>query len=349
MKKQQEVEVNLEEVLYSPLLRKILQTNQGRPVPLREVIASALYDPQEGYYTKNIRSIGARGDFTTLPMKTKILATAIVEWLRRNSRLESCPLVCDFVELGAGDGTLMKQIKKKLRIWELWRWRFKIVDISQPLMDLQKKQLGNSVKYYSDLESAVRNTKGCAFILGNEFVDAFPPTVLQFYRGGWREVQLECNSGGAAKISLSKEEHPTIGQHFPTALEGQRIELPESFCKWLRKIRPWLKKALILLIDYGGATQEVYKNRKNGTLRSYSFHQREHGINALSRLGKCDITYDVDFSYVMREATSFGYEMVQLRSLFDFFSEYSPDSDLYKNNHLLQIIGSYYCLELRVC
>ena len=66
-------------------------------------MAKALYG-REGYYTTPRSIIGPRGDFTTTPKLTKLLAQKIAEWIE--SAWERQDLKLPVIELGPGDGTL---------------------------------------------------------------------------------------------------------------------------------------------------------------------------------------------------------------------------------------------------
>jgi len=339
-----------ETVPWSSLLRRLLDASGGNPISLRDVITAGLYDPDDGYYTKNIRTVGIRGDFTTTPQLSKRLGQSVANWLRRQRKSVCSSARCNFFELGAGTGELMRQVMKNLGMFSRWRWHFSVVDISGPLKNIQKKTLGDSVKIYPDLVSALAEAGGRGLILGNEFADAFPPTVAQLHEGKWHELMLAQDADGVARFCLGDREFADYADFFPAAREGQRIEVPRDFCEWLKCTRSFLKRAIILLIDYGGTTEEIYAKRKHGTLRSYSFHQRIDGACALARLGKCDITCDVDFSYVARQAASAGYQVGPLKTLSAFFSEHLRHDGGLEEEPALHVIGeTFRCLELRAC
>ena len=333
----------------SPLLSKLLNTARGEPVSLRVVVAAALFDPENGYYTKNIRTVGRRGDFTTTPELSSVLGCAVAEWLRRNRKFASNRGRSHFIELGAGTGELMRQIRKSLGLLAGLRWNFSIVDISEPLKALQAQKLGTAVRWYHDAVASIGDSSGCALMLGHEFVDAFPPKVAQFRNGKWRELMLARDAAGKVRFCLGNTDFSELAKHFLNPCEGQRVELPVDFCEWLARVRPSLRRTKILLIDYGGTTQEIYVRRKQGTLRSYSHHQRCEGADALARLGKCDITCDVDFSYIMREAMRMSLEVRPLHTFYDFVNEHTKSKDFLNSNpRLLEICEMFRCLELCV-
>ena len=47
------------------------------PLRFDQWMPRALYDPQKGYYSRRIETVGGRGDFTTAPMISDHLAHAI--------------------------------------------------------------------------------------------------------------------------------------------------------------------------------------------------------------------------------------------------------------------------------
>ena len=49
---------------FQPTLRQWL-ASEGGAVPFRRFMEAALYDPNFGYYARQIRSVGAQGDFST--------------------------------------------------------------------------------------------------------------------------------------------------------------------------------------------------------------------------------------------------------------------------------------------
>ena len=66
-------------------------------------MADALYGPK-GYYTSPRSIIGPRGDFTTTPKLTKLLAQTISEWIESAWKRQGRKL--PVIELGPGDGNI---------------------------------------------------------------------------------------------------------------------------------------------------------------------------------------------------------------------------------------------------
>ena len=80
----------------------------GGWLSLEAFMQLALHHPQEGYYSSSIENIGQRGDFSTTPTLSPILAKAIVaHWKEACSR---CGRRLPLLEIGAGSGALAVKI-----------------------------------------------------------------------------------------------------------------------------------------------------------------------------------------------------------------------------------------------
>jgi len=259
-------------------------------------MARALHDPQHGYYARRIQGIGGqRGDFATAATLSPLLGQAISAWIRESRR--AMPEVRHVIEVGAGNGVLMEVVRKSLGWWQRRRFEWHIVETSAALREQQKQRLGAAVTWHEDLESALRDCGGSAFIYHNELLDAFPVRLVQSHEGEWREVFVEFVSGRARELLMPLEVKPEFSalsnmrQH-----PQQRCELHESVREWLRGWVPQWKRGAMLTVDYGDTFPALYHRRPRGTLRAYLMHQRLEGISIYENVGRQDITADVNFT-----------------------------------------------------
>ena len=100
-------------------------------------MAEALYG-LEGYYTSPRSIIGPRGDFTTTPKLTKLLARRIAEWIESAWKRQGRKL--PVIELGPGDGTLAKDIRNSLGFFLRQKLDYHFVEISPHLAKQQQKK-----------------------------------------------------------------------------------------------------------------------------------------------------------------------------------------------------------------
>jgi SAM-dependent MidA family methyltransferase len=269
----------------------------------------ALYDPEAGYYTARVARVGREGDFSTSATLSDSLGCAIAAWLRAEAvhlRFRRPELI----ELGAGDGSLARAVLRRLGWRARFSSRYHIVEISTKLREVQRERLeGYGVFWHPDVETAVKAAGGKAVLFSNEFVDAFP--CRRFVRGddGWREIFF-CHENGtwhewSYKVTDLPDSSALHGWATPMR-KGQRVEVHESYGRWLRDLGQLLDCGSLLTVDYGGSPREVYHRRPEGTLRAYAHHQRLTGLDVYRRPGHQDLTADVNFDDLKRWGAAAG-------------------------------------------
>ena len=266
-------------------------------------MARALFDPERGYYTRHIRTVGRAGDFSTSATLSPALGRAVAGWLKAESHLQ--PQVRHVIEVGAGDGSLMQTVRKALGWWARRRFCFHIVETSPVLRQEQ----------HNDLESALAAAQGHAFIYHNELLDAFPATLVQWNAAEqrWFEVwvpeQLHPHDLNAAHYSALR--HTTFA-------DRQRCELHPSVRDWLHRWTPLWKSGAMLTIDYGDEFPRLYHRRPHGTLRAYLLHQRLTGADIYANPGRQDITADINFSDYTAWLLELGLDEAARQTLAEF-------------------------------
>lgn len=287
----------------------------------------ALYDPEAGYYTTHVTRVGREGDFSTSVTLSDSLGGAIAAWVKVEAaglRLRRPQLI----ELGAGDGSLARAVLRRLG----WRARFSfsyhIVEISTKLREVQRERLrGQGVSWHSDVKTAVAAAGGDAVLFSNELVDAFP--CRRFVRGDddWREIFFCYENGTWHERSFEVADLPDSsalnGWAAPPS-QGQRVEVHESYGRWLRDLGQLLGRGSLLTIDYGGSPREVYRRRPDGTLRAYAHHQRLTGLDVYRRPGHQDLTAEVNFDDLRRWGAAAGLVPVACVTQQQFLLTWAP-------------------------
>ena len=118
---------------------KIVKTNN---LPLDQFINLALYDKNTGYYMKK-NPFGKNGDFITAPNITRLFSEIIAVWVITFWRSIGSPKKFNLLELGAGNGEMMKVIDETLMNFpECYSaCNFIIHEKSDFLINKQKKNL----------------------------------------------------------------------------------------------------------------------------------------------------------------------------------------------------------------
>ena len=307
----------------SPLQRKedllqhllSMQNSKGGLLSWREFMQLALYDPEYGYYSCTINSVGTLGDFTTAPVVSSLLGEAVFLWAERMRSTYPALRHAPLLEIGGGSGALAHSMMKA-RGWRRFFEPYGIVEISEPLRKKQQKLLrGRRIQWFATMQEALHWAKGSALIFSNELVDAFPCSLWQKESDAeWREV---CISIEQDKIYEALRSSPlpsssVFTQNFPI---GQRVETHESWREWLSEWTGLIRNAAMLTIDYGGREASPYHRKPLGTLRAFWRQQCLTGSAIYARFGQQDLTADVNFTDLETWGKEFGWETLKMQTL----------------------------------
>ncbi len=308
----------------------------GGEIPFENFMALALYDPQFGYYSTAIKDVGGpRGDFSTSATLSASLGRGIAKWVQEEKGHHEWEGPLHIIEVGAGNGALAGEVLRSIGWWKRRQVHYHIVDVSAPLREKQKAALKPyRVSWHGKMEEALEAAEGKALIFSNELVDAFPAKWMVWceIEGHWHEVFVRFDR----EKGLSEVLRP-LPKFFPedaySALElrdrpqGQRVEIQPLFQRWLGNLSEHWVEGSMLTVDYGGKVDEIYHRRPEGTLRGYYRQQRFEGGDIYQRVGKQDLTVDVNFTDLVAWGEDFDFTTVSEESQAEFLSRYSETSD----------------------
>jgi len=295
-------------------LQSALDENDGL-IPFEVFMGVALHHPEDGYYARNIRGIGVRGDFTTVPQMTPALGRTAADWLRREAAARNWKSF-HVIECGPGDGSLAEGVLKHFGWLERRRMSLHLVETSEPLRAQQHRKVGHKASWHRTVTEALAACGGHALIFHNEFFDAFPCRVFRKKDNVWAELHLKVTDGKLTEVFLpSVRPLPDSEVFHGDWPDGQRVEVFACVHDWLRELSGSWREGAMLTIDYGGTTDEIYHRRPNGTLRAYRGQQRLTGRDVYELPGRQDITADVNFDDLQRWARELGWETEGMKSL----------------------------------
>lgn len=294
-------------------------------MPFERFMELALYDPDFGYYTKHIGSVGGRrADFATSATISPVLGQAIAKWLhdeRQSHGWEKQPW--NIIETGGGDGSLARAVLDSLSWRERRKLNYQLVEISPVLEAVQRETLGRRAKcvsWHRQIESALDAANGQALIFSNELVDAFPARLMRWNaeRACADEIWVEYDpDNGLRERFVATEEEGPEGTSFAG---GQRFERHDSYRRWLGGWATEWRRGSLLTIDYGASdAAEIYAKRPLGTLRGFHRHQRCEGASIYRHFGKQDLTCDVNFADLQKWGDELSWETTTLETQADFF------------------------------
>ena len=237
------------------------QIARSGPMPFREFMQAALYDPEYGYYRARRDPFGKHGDFYTAEQLQPVFGILIAAEVRRMWREMGSPKDFTVVELGPGRGEMAPAFAE---------WRYVGVDSG------------------GDLPGQIRGV-----VFSNEFFDALPADAATVIDGTPRELLVGVEGGRLTfvtgdRVSAAIEEY--WRRYCP---EACTFEANLAALEWIDRIADALVSGFHLTIDYGYVTAEHIRFRR-GTLMSYRRHQASEDV--LVEPGERDITAHVQFS-----------------------------------------------------
>ena len=148
-------------------------------LPLDKFINLSLYNKKFGYYMKK-NPFGKKGDFITSPNISVLFSEMIAIWVVSFWQNLGCPKEFNLIELGAGNGEMMKVLVNTFDKFPIFKnsCRIKILERSKLLKKKQKTNINKkNIQWLNDLSEL--NDSPCIF-LANEFFDALP--IKQFIK-----------------------------------------------------------------------------------------------------------------------------------------------------------------------
>ena len=257
---------------------------------------------------------GKNGDYITSPNISVLFSEMISIWIILFWENLKCPKRINLIELGSGNGEMIKQIIKTFEKFPIFKkcCKINILEKSIYLKKIQKQKLKNkNIKWLKNLNE-VSNIP--SIFIGNEFFDALP--IKQFIKKNnkWYERNVKFFKLNRPKfidvlIDIKKFEKK-IG--FKISHKQKFIEYSPLAIEYLKIISKKINSnnGGILIIDYG----YWGKNMKN-TLKSISNHKFE---NVLDNFSKSDITYNLSFKLIEKILKKFNLKVNGMTSQKNF-------------------------------
>ena len=268
---------------------------------LDKFIDESLYNKKFGYYIKN-NPFGKKGDFITSPTISILFSEMIAIWIISFWEKLNCPKQFNLIELGAGNGEMMKVLLDTFDKFPQFMnsCNIKILEKSNLLRKVQRKIIKNkNIRWLNNLNEL--NNLPCIFI-ANEFFDALP--IKQFIKKNdkWHERHVKFTNQIKPEFldfpfDMQKLEEKI---NFKISLKQKFIEYSPLGFKYLKNITNKIKlnNGGILIIDYG----YIDKKMKN-TLQAVSKHKY---TNILRSFGSSDITYNLSFDLISQMIKKLG-------------------------------------------
>jgi NADH dehydrogenase [ubiquinone] 1 alpha subcomplex assembly factor 7 len=316
------------------------------PMSVADFMNEALFNPKYGYYQKKL-AIGKSGDFITSPEISQVFGEIIAAYLLnffitknsdKNFNSGDFSDVISVVEMGAGRGTLIKDILISLKKlsdngiagakYFLQSCSFNIIEISPRLKKIQQENLQKitshlaiKINWYQDFqEFKASNNNQEIYFIANELFDCFAINqfILTDDRSSnqqlWHEIKIAVEKSNQQENFkfFSADFNPMIDEMVKKLVadevldddvefnQGAIFEHSFAAANFMQELASYIKSnsGLALIFDYG-----YIKNRLVNSLQAVKNHQH---VEIFKEIGDCDITVLVNFSMLERIAKNCG-------------------------------------------
>jgi SAM-dependent MidA family methyltransferase len=288
----------------------------------RDFMERALYEPDEGYYSRSRTAWSGVPDYVTAPQVDAAFGVAVARLAQECDAALGRPDRFDLVDFGGGDGALLADVCAALQrnAPDLYaRLDAHSIERGHVARHQQRERLGvhaERVRWLSDAdELAAASVRG--LMLSNELLDAFAVHRVAWRDGALREVYVDVADG----VLVERQDSPST-EELAGYLDANEIELAEGqaadIClavgPWIQMVSRALIEGFVLTVDYGAETSSLYgPERMHGSLVCQ--YRYRPNTEPLERVGRQDITAHVDFGNLRRRGAAVGLEAIGDASL----------------------------------
>ncbi|HEX6946714.1 MAG TPA: SAM-dependent methyltransferase [Acidimicrobiia bacterium] len=268
------------------------------PMPFERFMELSLYHPEGFFGGDRLRSERA-GDFLTSPEVSPLFGETLARFVEQERERIGEPF--HLVEVGAGSGSLLRPLLEQVPVPAV------AVEVS-PAARATLAETMPEVEVRTDLPARVRGV-----VVANELLDNLPMALAQRVEGRWRERWVGRDGDGLAFVDapVRPEVQEWLDRHASDVGDGGWVEVQLAAGEWVRDVLGRLEAGSLVVIDYGGTSEDLLPRRGDGTLRTYQSHHL--GPHPLDFPGETDITADVEFTAIAAVAEEAGTEVELVR------------------------------------
>ncbi|HSK63808.1 MAG TPA: SAM-dependent methyltransferase [Pyrinomonadaceae bacterium] len=294
------------------LAEKLKELIRARgPIPFRDWMFAALYDPEFGYYNRSdLQRWGREADYRTSPERSELFAATFARYFVKLYEELERPAELIIVEGGGGDGRFAQGVLRALaeehpNVFKITRYHFD--DTSADAQARARENLSEFLEHVTFANQSAISPSDPWLYFSNELLDAFP--VHRLTAEGELYVTLDDSDKfvwTTGPISDSR-----LQEYSVQLAPGQIIEVNLAIDDWLAAVAAKMERGYVITVDYGAEAEELYdvSLRPAGTLRAFS----RHGFvdDVLSAPGDYDITSSVNWTQVMATGERLGLQVVE--------------------------------------
>jgi len=289
------------------------EIRQRGPIPFSRYMQVCLYDPCQGYYSRNAEQFGKAGDFYTSSDVHAVFGRLLARQFDEIWQALDRPAQIEILELGPGRGLFARDVLD-------WCNK-KFPDFFAALTyTLQESSAALRTKLQNTLENHVASGKAVIsagslegrsadvdihrslppdrplIVFANEFFDALPVEILG--AAGKLHIGLENNRLQEIWLPPAAEELEFLDRYGVQPAPGERIEVPMLAQDWMGQIAHPIGSGrlpvIVIVIDYGYTRSEQLAGRYRGTLMAYRQHSASSDPYQVP--GEQDLSAHVNFT-----------------------------------------------------
>ena len=257
------------------------------PITFAEYMDIALYG-RGGFYERP--PVGAEGHFVTAPHVHPVFAELLLRGLRELWEGLGRPDPLRVVEVGAGDGTLCRDLLRlstdvgpAIELWAVER------------SSGARRALGAlGIHVAERLDELPPLDPG--LVLANELLDNLPFRRVRGTERGPVEVLVDATDERFLEVTGPGDDE--LAPHLPALAPGEEAAVPQDALMFMDELADALVTGYALLIDYGASSHPI------GEVHGYRAHAVVEDV--LADPGSADITAGVDFGALTERAADRG-------------------------------------------
>ena len=284
------------------------EIRRSGPIPFSRYMEICLYDPRQGYYSRNAEQFGEAGDFYTSSDVHAVFGRLLARQFEEMWRSLDRPAHLEILELGPGRGLFARDVLdwSQSKFPEFFSALTYTLQESSPALQAKLKEtmadhlatgraaiaLDQSVQSGVPWIGRSSSRESPVIVFANEFFDALPVEILS----SQGKLHLAFENGQLAEVWLppSKEEVGLLDRFGVHPGEEERIEASIAGQCWISAIADAIGRGFLVIIDYGYTRAEQLAGRHRGTLMTYRQHSASP--NPYEAPGEQDLTSHVNFT-----------------------------------------------------
>jgi SAM-dependent MidA family methyltransferase len=268
------------------------------PITFAAFMEAALYDPEHGFYSRS--PVGEQGDFVTSPHVSAAFGAMVAAQVLDFWDLLERPDPFDVVEVGAGSGTLARQVLQAVPSELALGVRYRAVERSasaRKALVATAAESGLRIEVHPTVGDLPTGLVGC--LVANELLDNLPFHRVRETDRGIVELFVAAEEDRFV-LAEGPASQPEVERMAPALRRGEEAVVNLEALRFLEEASGILhgRGGYLWLCDYG------WTGHHRDFVHGYRGHRVEEDV--LADPGSRDITAGVDFGALVERASGLG-------------------------------------------